>query len=111
MNTLYANTPEGICGNEDTGQMSAWYVFSALGFYPMDPVSGRYELGTPSFDKAVIHLPSGKDFTVRAVGLTPETYLVERVELNGKPLDRSYITFDELNAGGELVFHMSPSTK
>ena len=111
MNTLYANTPEGICGNEDTGQMSAWYVFSALGFYPMDPVSGRYELGTPSFDKAVIHLPSGKDFTVRAVGLTPETYLVKRVELNGKQLDRSYITFDELNAGGELVFHMSPSTK
>lgn len=111
MNTLYANTPEGICGNEDTGQMSAWYVFSALGFYPMDPVSGRYELGTPSFDKAVIHLPSGKDFTVRAVGLTPETYLVERVELNGKQLDRSYITFDELNAGGELVFHMSPSTQ
>lgn len=107
MNTLYDNTPEGICGNEDTGQMSAWYVFSALGFYPMDPVSGRYELGTPSFDKAVIHLPSGKDFTVRAEGLTPDSYRVERVVLNGQPLDRTYITFDEVNNGGELVFHMA----
>lgn len=106
MNTLYDTTPKGICGNEDTGQMSAWYVFSALGFYPMDPVSGQYELGTPSFEKATIHLPSGKDFTVRAEGLTGQNYLVEEVWLDGVKLDRSYITFQELLKGGELVFKM-----
>lgn len=103
---LYDDTPEGICGNEDTGQMSAWYVFSSLGLYPMDPVSGQYELGTPSFDKATIHLPSGKDFVIRANQLTDTNYLVEAVYLNGKKLDRTYITYDELLQGGELVFEM-----
>ena len=107
LNTLYNNTPEGICGNEDTGQMSAWYVFSALGFYPMDPVSGQYELGTPSFEQAVIHLPSGKDFTVKAHELSDANYRVKRVILNGKPLERSYITFQEVLDGGELVFEMT----
>lgn len=103
---LYDNTPEGICGNEDTGQMSAWYVFSSLGFYPMDPVSGQYELGTPSFDKATIHLPSGKDFVICANQLSDTNYLVKAVYLNGKKLDRTYISYDELLRGGELVFEM-----
>ena len=107
LDTLYDNTPEGICGNEDTGQMSAWYVFSALGFYPMNPVSGEYELGTPSFEKAVIHLPSGKDFSIRAEELSEQNYLVESVWLNGTRLKRTYITFEELLAGGELVFKMA----
>lgn len=106
LDTLYDNTPEGICGNEDTGQMSAWYVFSSLGFYPMDPVSGRYELGVPSFDEAVIHLPSGKDFRIKAIGLSDEAEAVKSVSLNGQKLDRTYITFDEVLAGGELVFEM-----
>lgn len=109
LNTLYDNTPEGICGNEDTGQMSAWYVFSALGFYPMNPVSGQYELGTPSFEEVVIHLPSGKDFKIRAEGLSEQNYLVESVSLNGVRLDRTYITFQELLEGGELVFQMVSS--
>lgn len=103
---LYNDTPEGICGNEDTGQMSAWYVFSSLGLYPMDPVSGQYELGTPSFEKATIHLPSGKDFVIRANQLTDANYLVEAVFLNGQKLDRTYITYDELLRGGELRFEM-----
>lgn len=107
LNTLYDNTPEGICGNEDTGQMSAWYVFSSLGLYPMDPVSGQYELGTPSFERATIHLPSGKDFTIKAEGLTGQNYLVKSVSLNGVKLDRTYITFQELLDGGELVFDMA----
>lgn len=106
LDTLYDNTPEGICGNEDTGQMSAWYVFSSLGFYPMDPVSGLYELGVPSFDEAVIHLPSGKDFRIKAIGLSAENETVKCISLNGQRLDRTYITFDELLAGGELVFEM-----
>lgn len=111
MNTLYDNTPDGICGNEDTGQMSAWYVFSALGFYPMNPVSGQYELGTPSFEEAVIHLPSGKDFKIRAEGLSDQNCLVESVSLNGVKLERTYITFQELLEGGELVFEMKDTSK
>lgn len=103
---LYDDTPEGICGNEDTGQMSAWYVFSSLGLYPMDPVSGQYELGTPSFDKATLHLPSGKDFVIRAHQLSDTNYLVEAVYLNDQKLDRAYITYDELLQGGELRFEM-----
>ena len=106
LNTLYDNTPEGICGNEDTGQMSAWYVFSSLGLYPMNPVSGIYELGTPSFEKAVIHLPSGKDFVIKANGLTGERYQVQSISLNGTKLNRTHITYQELLQGGELVFTM-----
>lgn len=109
LNTLYDNTPEGICGNEDTGQMSAWYVFSSLGFYPMNPVSGQYELGTPAFEEAIIHLPSGRDFKIRAQGLSEQNYLVKEVSLNGVKLERTYITFQELLDGGELVFDMTDS--
>ena len=90
--------------------MSAWYVFSALGFYPMDPVSGQYEIGTPSFEEATMHLPSGKDFTVTAIGLTADKCQVKRVLLNGKPLNRTYITFQEVLDGGELVFEMKKTT-
>lgn len=111
LTTLYDNTPEGICGNEDTGQMSAWYVFSALGFYPMDPVSGQYELGAPLLDKATIKLPSGKKFTVKANHLSTKNIYVKEVFLNGSKLNRSYITFDEVLRGGELVFEMMGTTK
>lgn len=107
LTTLYDNTPEGICGNEDTGQMSAWYVFSSLGFYPMDPVSGRYELGAPLFESAKINLPSGKSFIIKARNLSDRNIYVDRVLLNGIPLDRTYITFDEVLQGGELVFEMN----
>jgi len=106
LTTLYDNTPEGICGNEDTGQMSAWYVFSSLGFYPMDPVSGQYELGAPLFDKATIKLTSGRKFTIEAKNLSDENIYVDKVFLNGVELSRTYITFDEVLNGGELVFHM-----
>lgn len=106
LDTLYDNTPEGICGNEDTGQMSAWYVFSALGFYPMDPVSGTYELGTPSFEEAVIHLPSGKDFRILANGWAEGKSRVKLVLLNGKKVQGTCITFQNVLEGGELVFEM-----
>lgn len=106
LTTLYDNTPDGICGNEDTGQMSAWYVFSSLGFYPMDPVSGRYELGAPLFKKATIKLPSGKKFIVETKNLSDKNIYVKDVFLNGQRLDRTFITFDEVLEGGELLFEM-----
>ncbi len=106
LTTLYNNTPDGICGNEDTGQMSAWYVFSALGFYPMNPVSGQYELGAPLFEKSVLHLPSNKKFTIRALNLSDKNIYVQKVLLNGKELKCSYVTYKELLEGGELVFEM-----
>lgn len=107
LTTLYDTTPTGICGNEDTGQMSAWYVFSSLGFYPMDPVSGRYELGAPLFDRAVINLSSGRQFVITAENLSDKNIYVEKVWLNDRSLNRTYITFDELLNGGRLRFKMT----
>lgn len=107
LTTLYDTTPTGICGNEDTGQMSAWYVFSSLGFYPTDPVSGRYELGAPLFDRAVINLSSGRQFVITAENLSDKNIYVEKVWLNDRSLDRTYITFDELLNGGTLRFKMT----
>lgn len=106
LTTLYDNNPTGICGNEDTGQMSAWYVFSSLGFYPMDPVSGRYELGAPLFDESVINLPSGRKFTIEARNISNENIYVDKIFLNGEQMHRTYITFEELLQGGKLVFEM-----
>ena len=106
LTTLYDNTPEGICGNEDTGQMSAWYVFSSLGFYPMDPASGQYELGAPLFEKATIKLSSGKEFVIKAIRLSEKNMYVDKVFLNGLRLNRTYITFEEVLQGGELLFEM-----
>lgn len=107
LTTLYDTTPEGICGNDDTGQMSAWYIFSSLGFYPMDPVSGKYQLGAPLFEDATIHLPLGKAFIIKANNLSESNIYVKKVSLNGNKLDRNYITFKELLNGGELVFEMT----
>ena len=107
LTTLYDTTSTGICGNEDTGQMSAWFVFSSLGLYPMDPVSGRYELSAPLFDKATMKLPSGKEFVVVAENLSDKNIYVEQVWLNDTLLDRTYITFDELLNGGTLRFKMT----
>ena len=107
MDELYTDERDGLCGNEDCGQMSAWGVFSALGFYPATPVSGYYVLGLPRFEKATVKLDNGKQFTVKAKNLTPQNGYVKSVTLNGKPLQRSYITFDEIYAGGELVFTLT----
>lgn len=110
LTSLYDNTPEGICGNEDTGQMSAWYVFSSLGFYPMDPVSGKYELGAPLFEEAVINLPSGRKFIIEANNLSDKNIYVDKVFLNDMELSRTYITFDEVLQGGKLLFEMKDSS-
>jgi predicted alpha-1,2-mannosidase len=102
--TLYTDKPDGLCGNEDCGAMSAWYVFSAMGFYPLNPANGIYQLGTPTFEKVTLQLPGGRTFTIVAENITDDHFLVKSVSLNGQPLDRWYITHEEILAGGELRF-------
>jgi predicted alpha-1,2-mannosidase len=103
----YKPTPDGLSGNDDLGQMSAWLVFTALGFYPVAPGSNEYVIGRPFVDKAVLNLEGGKRFTVRTVGLSDAAPYVGAVTLNGKPLTRSFLRDVEIRAGGELVFTMS----
>ncbi|MBV5313102.1 MAG: GH92 family glycosyl hydrolase [Prolixibacteraceae bacterium] len=107
INTLYQNSPEGLCGNEDCGQMSAWYVFSAMGMYPVNPVDGKYYFGSPQFEKTEIQLPNGKVFTLKAHQVSPENIYSKSIRLNGNPLDRLYVTWDEIQAGGILEFEMT----
>jgi predicted alpha-1,2-mannosidase len=106
MSTLYSNQPDGLCGNEDMGQMSAWYVFSACGFYPVNPADGRYVFGTPQFEELSINLPNKKTFTVRARNLSGENIYIGKVTLNGKDYQKGYITHQQLLEGGRLEFKM-----
>lgn len=106
LKTQYNTTPNGYSGNEDCGQMSAWYVWSSIGLYPMNPVSGEYEIGRPLFPKAKINLPNGKTFTIIAENVSAENMYIQSATLNGKPLDRTFITDEELKNGGELKFIM-----
>ena len=107
MTTLYTNNPAGICGNDDMGQMSAWYVFSALGFYPVNPVGGIYEFGTPLVAEATIDVGNGKTFRIVADGLSDDARYIKSARLNGKRLDRTNITHDEIMAGGTLELEMT----
>ena len=104
---LYKNEPDGISGNEDCGQMSAWYVFSSMGFYPVTPGNNQYIIGTPLFDKATINLENGKQFTISADNLSDSNIYIEHAYLNGASLDRTYITHDEIMQGGTLEFKMT----
>ena len=106
MTTLYSNQPDGLCGNEDMGQMSAWYVFSACGFYPVNPADGRYVFGTPQFDELLINFPNKKTFTVTAKNLSAENMYIKKVFLNGKDYSKGYITHQQLLEGGTLEFKM-----
>lgn len=107
LNTLYNNTSSGYAGNDDCGQMSAWYVFSAMGFYPVNPVSGEYEIGTPLFPEMRMHLDNGKTFTVLAPAVNRENIYIRSVKLNGKPYDKSYITHQQIMDGATVEFEMS----
>lgn len=111
MNELYHNTPAGLCGNEDCGQMSAWYVFSAMGFYPVDPISGRYEIGTPLFPEMQLHLDNGKTFTVKAPSVSKKNIYIQSTKLNGKPYNKSYITHEQIMSGATLEFEMGTKTQ
>ena len=106
MNELYLNTPAGICGNEDCGQMSAWFVFSAMGFYPVNPVGGVYELGTPFFPELKLHLSNGKVFTVLAPQVSKENIYVQSVKVDGKLYDKTYITHEQIMNGATVEFEM-----
>ncbi|MDT8346891.1 MAG: GH92 family glycosyl hydrolase, partial [Flavobacteriaceae bacterium] len=108
----YQNHPDGISGNEDCGQMSAWYIFSSLGFYPVTPASNQYIIGAPLFDKATIKLENGKTFTIVAENNSPENLYVSSVKLNGKTHNKSFINHESIVNGGTLVFSMTdkPST-
>lgn len=103
---LYSPTPDGYCGDEDNGQTSAWYVFSALGFYPVCPASGEYALGAPLFKKATLNLSNGNTVTISAPNNELSTPYVNRLSVNGNIYDRNYITYDLLNQGALLDYQM-----
>ena len=111
INKLYKNTPAGLCGNEDCGQMSAWYVFSAIGMYPVNPVDGRYYFGSPQFEKVILNLPNGKTFTVEAKNVSKENNFIRSIKLNRQPIDRLFITYDEIQRGGDLEFEIGCAAK
>ncbi len=107
LDKLYNYTPDGYCGDEDNGQTSAWYVFSALGFYPVTPGAGQYVLGSPLFDRVTLFLENGKRFVVEAKDNSRDNVYVDKVKLFGRELKRNYITHDEIMKGGQLLFRMS----
>lgn len=104
---LYKNTPDGLCGNEDMGQMSAWYVLSAMGFYPVNPVSGQYEIGSPLFNQVKISLPEGKAFILTAKNLSDENIYVKSVTIDGKPWNKSHITHQQIIDGANVELEMT----
>ena len=104
---FYLPVPDGLCGNDDCGQMSAWYLFSAMGFYPVDPISGEYIIGAPQLKEMVLRMEAGKNFTIRAENLSKENKYVKAVFLNGKELKRFRIFHHEITDGGILEFIMT----
>ncbi len=106
MTELYANEPDGLSGNEDCGQMSAWYVMSAMGFYPVTPGSDIYVIGTPAFDAITLTLENGKTFKIQANNLSDKSYYVQSASYNGKPWTKSFITHEMIMNGGVLEFEM-----
>ncbi|MGB1198041.1 MAG: GH92 family glycosyl hydrolase [Thalassotalea sp.] len=107
MDTLSSDKPDGLAGNDDVGQMSAWYIFSAMGFYPVAPGDLSYAIGAPQLPEISLNLANGKKFTVKATRLSEQNKYIASAQLNGKPLNRSYITHDDINSGGVLEFTMS----
>ena len=107
IDSLYFNAPNGLCGNEDCGQMSAWYVFSSVGFYPVNPIDNKYYFGSPQFEEVTFLLPNEKIFTVKAINVSEENIYIESVKLNGSVIDRPFISYDEIQKGGTLEFEMS----
>jgi predicted alpha-1,2-mannosidase len=106
LNDFYTNKPDGIIGNEDCGQMSAWYILSSLGLYQVNPMNGLFVFGSPLFDKASVKLPENKLFTIFAENNSKENIYIQKVELNGKPYSKSYVLYKDIMAGGSLKFYM-----
>ncbi|MBB3699896.1 GH92 family glycosyl hydrolase [Flammeovirga yaeyamensis] len=108
MKDLYSPTPDGLCGDEDNGQTSAWFVFSALGMYPVAPGTGQYIIGSPEFEKASMKLENGNTFTVIANNNSEENVYIQSAKLNGKDFNLTYLTHDQIMAGGKIEFEMGP---
>ena len=108
LNEMYLDQPDGLSGNEDVGQMSAWYILSSVGLYQVDPVGGRFVIGSPLFDKATVNVGSGKTFTVVAKNNSDRNIYVQSARLNGKTLKNSYIEFNDIRHGGTLELVMGP---
>ena len=111
MDTMYSNGEDGLCGNDDAGQMSAWYVFSALGFYPVTPASNDYAIGSPLVKNATINLENGKTILIKTVNQGKENVYVHKVAINGKTLDNLSLKYDEIKNGGEIIFYMQNTPK
>ncbi len=107
MRKLYSADPDGYCGDEDNGQTSAWYVFSALGFYPVCPGTDQYILGSPLFDKATVSLPCGKKIEISAQDNSEDNIYIKEMSLNGKPYSKTYLTHEDLTSGAEIQYVMS----
>jgi predicted alpha-1,2-mannosidase len=105
----YSNSPNGVLGNEDCGQMSTWYIFTALGFYPVNPAAAQYMIGSPMFARATLHLPNGRRFEISAAGNSPDHPYIQSARLNGRPLAAPVITHAQILAGGRLEFVMGPA--
>lgn len=108
MQTLYFNAPDGLCGNEDCGQMSSWYVLSSIGLYPACPGDGKFLIGSPIVEKAAVNLENGKKFVIKTKNQSPENIYVSQIKLNGKDYPYSYISYNDILSGGEMLFYMSP---
>ncbi|MDP5199755.1 GH92 family glycosyl hydrolase [Flavobacterium sp. DG2-3] len=106
LDTQYNTTANGLSGNEDCGQMSAWYVFSSMGLYPMNPASGEYEIGSPIFEKSTLNLPNGKTFVIEAENVSKQNFYIQSATLNGKPFNKTAISHQEMLKGGVLHFVM-----
>ncbi|MBO9659641.1 MAG: glycoside hydrolase family 92 protein, partial [Chitinophagaceae bacterium] len=104
----YHTGPDGLGGNDDCGQMSAWYIFSTLGFYPVTPGSTEYQITSPAITSATLKLENGKTFQIKTVNQSDENVYIQKIELNGKPYNKLSITHEQIMAGGTIVFHMSP---
>ncbi|PIA80241.1 alpha-mannosidase [Gaetbulibacter sp. 4G1] len=111
LETQYRNEPNGHCGNEDCGQMSSWYIYSSLGFYPVNPAEGLYSFGSPMFDKATINLENGKRFKIETINNSKENKYIQSITLNGNKISRNHISHKEIMDGGTIIFTMGDSPK
>ncbi len=109
LDDMYSDRPDGLAGNEDCGQMSAWYVLSAMGFYPVTPGSGIYAIGSPNLQEARIHLENGKTFVISAKNLSPQNKYIQSARLNGQPYHRAFLPHQTIVQGGRLTFVMGPT--
>ena len=108
MEELYRTGPGGLCGNEDMGSLSSWYVLSAMGFYPVTPGSRNYTIGSPLFGETTINLDNNKTFKIKTINNSKENKYILSGTLNGQSFDRTWITHEEITNGGTLIFEMGP---